>query len=182
MKISKLIVVAILMMFSGIHVNAQKKKPAGQSKSGPMVMPANTEEEVFPSEQKFKDMLSHINKVVTFEYDENYKNGKVYIDYQGKPKLMFKIKSDDSGVDTKLKARIYHNKVYSLDGKTLLFTYETETAATSLIKIIYNSPEKKSYIIDFSKIYGSDEYTIGKSETFKKYPIFLYHSYYTTEK
>ena len=47
---------------------------------------------------------------------------------------------------------------------------------------IYNSPEKKSYIIDFSKIYGSDEYTIGKSETFKKYPIFLYHSYYTTEK
>ena len=45
---------------------------------------------------------------------------------------------------------IYNCKVYSLNSKTLLFIYETKTAVTNLIKIIYNSPEKKSFILDFS--------------------------------
>jgi len=94
----------------------------------------------------------------------------------GKPQLMYKAKCNDNNVDRKLNTRIYNCKVYSLNGKTLLFTYETETAATSLIKIMYHSPEKKSFILDFSKIYGSTEYTIGKSETFEKFPIFDYYS------
>ncbi|KAA0129364.1 hypothetical protein FY557_05550 [Chryseobacterium sp. SN22] len=89
---------------------------------------------------------------------------------------MYKAKCNGNKVDRKLNARIYHCKVYSLDNKTLLFTYETEIAAISPIKIIYNSPEKKFFILDFSKIYGNTEYTIGKSETFEKFTIFDYYS------
>lgn len=100
----------------------------------------------------------------------------------GKETLMYKVKSNDTGVDTQLRARIYNKKVYSPDGKQLLFTYETETAATSLIKLIFSFPEKKSLILDFSKVYESDAYTMIKSETFEKYPIFYYYSFYTNAK
>jgi len=93
-----------------------------------------------------------------------------------------KAKSRDTGVDKKLNARVYNKKVYSADGKQLLFTYETETAVSSLIKFIFNFPEKKSLILDFSKIYEHDAYTMGKSETFEKYPVFYYYSFYTNAK
>jgi hypothetical protein len=72
--------------------------------------------------------------------------------------------------------------VYSPDGKQLLFTYETETAATSLIKLVFSSPEKKFLILDFSQVYESDAYTMTKSETFEKHPIFYYYSFYTNAK
>lgn len=176
MKHSKLILASAVMLFSGATVSAQKKKPAAPTGSGPIEMPADAKVHVIPDEKGFRDMIHQINEAVDLKFDENYKNGNVFITLGGKPQLMYRAKCNDNNVDRKLNARIYHCKVYSLDGKTLLFTYETETAATSLIKIIYNSPEKKSLILDFSKIYGSTEYTIGKSETFEKFPIFDYYS------
>ncbi|WP_144282633.1 hypothetical protein [Chryseobacterium echinoideorum] len=182
MKIFKFISIVIVLVFFGTTVNAQKKKPAASSKSGPIEMPANTETQVIPNDEKFNTMISKINEIVVFKYDESYKNANVYIIKNGKETLMYKAKSNDTGVDPKLKARIYHKKIYSPDGKQLLFTYETETAATSLIKIICNFPEKKSLILDFSKMYESDAYTMGKSETFEKYPIFYYYSFYTNAK
>ena len=81
-------------------------------------------------------MIDQINKAVDLKFDENYKNGDVLISIGGQPMLMYKAKCNDNNVDRKLNARVYHCKVYSLDCKTLLFTYETETAATSLIKIL----------------------------------------------
>lgn len=182
MKIFKFISVVIAMVFFGITTNAQKKKPVASSKSGPLEMPAGTETQPIPNDEKFTSMIRKINETVVFKYDDSYKNADVYIIKNGKETLMYKAKSNDTGVDTKLNARIYNKKIYSPDGKKLLFTYETETAATSLIKIICNFPEKKSLILDFSKMYESDAYTIGKSETFEKYPIFYYYSFYTNAK
>lgn len=182
MKIFKFISVVIAMVFFGITANAQKKKPAAPSKSGPIEMPADTEIQPIPNDEKFKSMIRKINETVVFKYDENYKNADVYIIKNGKETLMYKAKCNANGVDTKLNARIYNKKIYSADGKQLLFTYETETAVTSLIKFIFNFPEKKSLILDFSNMYESDSYTIGKSETFEKYPIFYYYSFYTNAK
>ena len=182
MKIFKSISIVIVFAFFGITANAQKKNPATSSKSGPIEMPANTETQVIPNDEKFNKMISKINEIIVFKYDKSYKNADVYIIKDGKETLMYKAKSNDTGVDTKLKARIYNKKIYSPDGKQLLFTYETETAATSLIKFIFNFPEKKSLILDFSKMYESDAYTMGKSETFEKYPIFYYYSFYTNAK
>ncbi|KPE52837.1 hypothetical protein [Chryseobacterium indologenes] len=176
MKYSKLLVAAALMLFSGMTVNAQKKKPAASSKSGPIEMPKDTEIKVMSGEERFKKSLYKLEDFITFKYDADYKKADIYITHNGPQKLMYKAKLNDTGVDTKLKARIYNYKIYSPDGKKLLFTYETETAVTSLIKMIYHSPEKKFTILDFSNIYRSDEYTIGKSETFKYYPVFLYYS------
>jgi len=182
MKNSKLIVAAVLMLFSVATINAQKKKPAGSPKSGPIEMPKDTEVQLMSGEERFKSSLSKLENFINFKYSADYKKADVYITHIGPPKLMYKVKLNDTGVDTKLKARIYNYKVYSADGKTLLFTYETETAVTSLIKMIYNSPEKKSTILDFSNVYKSDEYTIGKTETFKYYPVFLYYSTYDEPK
>lgn len=182
MKNSKLILVATLVIFSGITINAQKKKATAPSRSGPIEMPKDTEVQVMSGEEQFKKGLSKLGNFVTFKYDASYKNADVYITENGKQKLMYKAKSSDSGVDTKLKARIYNRKIYSLDGKTLLFTYETETAATSLIKMIYNSPEKKFVIFDFSKVFENDEYTSAKIETFDYYPVFLYYSIFNAPK
>jgi hypothetical protein len=95
---------------------------------------------------------------------------------------MYKAKFDESGVDTKLDAKINNYKVYSLDRKTLLFIYETEAAASSLIKMIAVSPAKTSTILDFSQAFGPSEYTIGKSETFEKFPVFLYYSIFDAPK
>lgn len=175
MKYSKLILASAVMFLSGATVSAQKKKPAA-AYSGPIEMPKDTPVHIIPDERGFRDMIDQINEAVDLKFDENYKNGDVWITLGGKPRLMYKAKCNDNNVDRKLNARVYHCKVYSLDGKTLLFTYETETAATSLIKILYHSPEKKSFILDFSNIYGSTEYTIGKSQTFEKFPIFDYYS------
>lgn len=182
MKIFKFISVVIAMVFFGITANAQKKKPPAPSKSGPIEMPAGTEIQPIPNDEKFKSMIRKINETVVFKYDENYKNADVYIIKNGEEILMYKAKCNANGVDTKLNARIYNKKIYSADGKQLLFTYETETAVTSLIKFIFNFPEKKSLILDFSNMYESDSYTIGKSETFEKYPIFYYYSFYTNTK
>lgn len=182
MKNSKLIAAAVLMLFSVTAIHAQKKKPAGPAKSGPIEMPKDAEVQVMSKDENFKRSLSRIEEFVTFKYDEDYKKADVYITENGKQKLMYKAKFNDTGVDKKLNARIYNSKVYSLDGKTLLFTYETETAATSLIKIIYNSPEKKSLILDFSNVYGNDEYTMGKSDTFKYFPIFVYYSTFNAQE
>jgi hypothetical protein len=164
MKNSKLVLAAILMLFSAVNVTAQKKKPAAPSRPGPLEMPKDTEIKVMPGGEEFENSLYELEKLVTFKFDAKHKNAEVYITENGKQKLMYKARLDETGVDTKL------------DGKTLLFTYETEPSATSLIKMIYNSPEKKSAIFDFSKVYGSDEYTIGKTETFKYYPVYLYYS------
>jgi len=182
MKNSKLILAAILMIFPGININAQKKKPAVQSKSGPLEMPKDAEIQVMSGEEQFKKGLSKLENFVSFKYDANYKNADVYISENGKQKLMYKAKSNDTGVDTKLKARIYNCKIYSLDGKKLLFTYETETAATSLIKMIYNTPEKKFTIFDFSKVFENDEYTSAKIDTFNYFPVFLYYSTFNASK
>jgi len=176
MKNSKLVLAAILMLFSAVNVTAQKKKPAAPSRPGPLEMPKDTEIKVMPGGEEFENSLYELEKLVTFKFDAKHKNAEVYITENGKQKLMYKARLDETGVDTKLKAGIDNRKIYSLDGKTLLFTYETEPSATSLIKMIYNSPEKKSAIFDFSKVYGSDEYTIGKTETFKYYPVYLYYS------
>ncbi|GEN78055.1 hypothetical protein [Chryseobacterium hagamense] len=175
MKHSKLILTSAIILFSGATISAQKKKPAAAG-SGPLEMPADTKTIVIPDEEKFRKMIDQITEAVALKFDDNYKNGDVFLTLGGKRRLMYKAKCNDNNVDRILNARVYHCKVYSLDGKTLLFTYETETAATSLIKILYNSPEKKSFILDFSKIYGSTEYTIGKSEIFEKFPIFDYYS------
>ncbi|WP_294286571.1 hypothetical protein [uncultured Chryseobacterium sp.] len=177
MKHSKLILASAVMLFPGTIISAQKKKPAAAG-SGPIEMPKDTQVHVIPDEKGFRDMIDQINEAVELKFDENYKNGDVFMTLGGKPQLMYKAKCNANNVDRKLNARVYNCKVYSLNGKTLLFTYETETAATSLIKIIYNSPEKKSFILDFSKIYGNTEYTIGKSETFEKFPIFDYYSFF----
>jgi hypothetical protein len=176
MKNSKLAVAVALMLFSAVNVAAQKKKPAAPSRPGPIEMPADAEVKVMPGDEQFENKLSSLEKFVTFKFDEKHKNADVYITENGKQKLVYKAKLDETGVDTKLKAGIDNRKVYSLDGKTLLFTYETEPSATSLIKMIYNSPEKKFTIFDFSKLYGSNEYTMGKTETFKYFPVFLYYS------
>jgi hypothetical protein len=181
MKIFKFISVVITLMFFAITANAQKNKPAA-SKSGPMEMPADTETQVIPNDEKFKSMITKINETVVFRYDQSYKNADAFIMKNGKETLMYKVKSNDTGVDKKLRARIYNKKVYTPDGKKLLFTYETETAATSLIKMIFSFPKKKSLILDFSKVYESDAYTMIKSETFEKYPIFYYYSFYTNAK
>ncbi|WP_415327928.1 hypothetical protein [Chryseobacterium sp. MMS23-Vi53] len=180
MKNSKLILTAVLMIFSAININAQKKKSAPAK--GPIEMPKNTETQVMSGEEQFKNSLYKLDDFVTFKYDENYKKADVYITENGKEKLMYKAKLDDTGVDTKLKARIYNCKVYSSDGKTLLFTYERETAVSSLIKMIYNSPEKKFTILDFSKVYAHNEYTMGKDGTFEKFPIYLYYSTFNAPK
>lgn len=182
MKIFKFISVILAVVFFGITANAQKKKPAAFSKPGPIQMPVSTKIQLIPDDEKFSSMISKINETVVFKYDENYKNADVYFIKNGKETLMYKAKCNDNGVDTKLNARIYNKKIYSSDGKQLLFTYETETAVTSLIKFIFNFPEKKSLILDFSNMYASDSYTIGKSETFEKYPIFYYYSFYTNAK
>lgn len=182
MKIFKLISVVIVTVFFGTTANAQKKKPSAPSKSGPIEMPADTEIQGIPNDENFNRMITKVNEAVTFKYDTNYKNADVYVMKNGKETFMYKVKSNDTGVDTKLKARIYNKKVYSPDGKQLLFTYETETAATSLIKLVFSFPEKKSLILDFSKVYESDAYTMIKSETFEKYPIFYYYSFYTNAK
>jgi len=182
MKIFKFISVVTAIVFFGITTNAQKKKPAASSKSGPIEMPAGTETQSIPNEEKFTDMIMKINEAVVFKYDDSYKNADVYIMKNGKETLMYKVKCNDTGVDKKLNARVYNKKVYSADGKQFLFTYETETAVSSLIKFIFNFPEKKSLILDFSKIYEHDAYTMGKSETFEKYPVFYYYSFYTNAK
>lgn len=181
MKIFKCFSVVTMLLFV-ITANAQKKKPAAPSKSGPIEMPADTETQMVPNDEKFTRMISKVNEAVTFKYDESYKNADVYILKNGKETLMYKVKSSDTGVDTKLKARIYNKKVYTPDGKKLLFTYESETAATSVVKIICHFPEKKYLLLDFSNVYESDAYTMGKSETFEKYPIFYYYSFYTNAK
>jgi hypothetical protein len=182
MKIFKCFSVVVAMLFFGIPANAQKKKPVISFKSGPIEMPTDTETQTIPNDEKFISMIGKVNEAVTFKYDESYKNVDVYILKNGKETLMYKVKSNDTGVDTKLKARIYNKKVYSPDGKKLLFTYESETAATSLVKIICHFPEKKSLLLDFSNVYESDAYTMIKSETFEKYPIFYYYSFYTNAK
>ncbi len=182
MKIFKCIAIVMAVIFFGITTNAQKKKPAASTKSGPIEMPADTETQTIPNDEKFISMIGKVNEAVTFNYDESYKNADVYILKNGKETLMYKVKSNDTGVDTKLKARIYNKKVYTPDGKKLLFTYESETAATSLVKIICHFPEKKSLLLDFSNVYESDAYTMIKSETFEKYPIFYYYSFYTNAK
>ncbi|MDR6156922.1 hypothetical protein QF023_000438 [Chryseobacterium sp. SLBN-27] len=182
MKIFKLISIVIVTVFFGTTANAQKKKPSAPSKQGPIEMPANTETQTIPNDEKFNKIITKINEAVTFKYDASYKNADVYILKDGKATLMYKVKSNDTGIDTKLKARIYNKKVYSPDGKQLLFTYETETAATSLIKLVFSSPEKKFLILDFSQVYESDAYTMTKSETFEKHPIFYYYSFYTNAK
>jgi hypothetical protein len=86
-------------------------------------MPKDTEVQVIPDDEKFQNMLHQINAAVEFKFDENYKNADVFIAQNGKPQLIYKAKCNDGNVD-----------------KTLLFIYETETAVTSLIKVIYNSP------------------------------------------
>jgi len=182
MKIFKSIFVVVAMVFFGITIDAQKKKPATPSKQGPIEMPADTETQTIPNDEKFSKIITKINEAVTFKYDESYKNADVYILKDGKETLMYKVKSNDTGVDTKLKARIYNKKVYTPDGKKLLFTYESETAATSLIKLVFSFPEKKFLILDFSQVYESDAYTMAKSETFEKHPIFYYYSFYTNAK
>ncbi len=50
----------------------------------------------------------------------------MYITENGKQKLMYKAKLDETGVDTTLKAGTDNRKVYRLDSKTLMFTYEKE--------------------------------------------------------
>lgn len=182
MKNSKLVLAAALMLFSAVNITAQKKKAAAPSKRGPMEMPKDAAVQVMPGGDKAAIDLYKMNDRVTFKYDESYKNADIYITEDGNQKLMYKAKINDTGVDTKLNGRIYHYTVYSLDRKTLLFTYESESAVTSLVKMIAVSPVKTSTILDFSQIFGPSEYTIGKSETFKKYPIFLYYVIFNAPK
>lgn len=180
MNKSRLIVVAIASMLClGISSNAQSKS---SSKPGPIEMPKETEVQVIPDDESFKSMISNINNIIVLKSSSDGKSADVYIVEDEEEKLIYKAKFNDTGVDPKLNARIYNNKIYSTDGKTLLFTYETETAATSIIKFICSVPEKKSTILDFSKIYAADEYTMGKVETFKKFPIFLYYSSFDGRK
>lgn len=182
MKNSKLALAAAVMLFSAMNVTAQKKKPAASSKRGPMEMPKDTEVQVMAGGEKAISYYYKTNDRVTFEYDASYKNADIFITEDGKQKLLYKAKLDDTGVDTQLKARIYHYKIYSLDRKTLLFTYESETAATSLVKMIAVSPAKTSTILDFSQVFGPDEYTLGKTDTFLKFPVFLYYSIFNAPK
>lgn len=182
MKNSKLILAATLMLFSTISVTAQKKKPAGSVKRLPLEMPKDTQVQVLGGSDKALTDFYSINDRVTFKFDANYLNADIYITEGGNSKLMYKAKFDESGVDTKLDAKINNYKVYSLDRKTLLFIYETEAAASSLIKMIAVSPAKTSTILDFSQAFGPKEYTIGKSETFEKFPVFLYYSIFDAPK
>jgi len=179
MKNLKLVLTAIVMLCSAMNVTAQKKKQAVPSARGPMEMPKDAEVQVI---DKAASDLYKMNARVTFKYDANYKNADIYITDDGTQKLMYKAKLDDTRVDTQLKARINHYKIYSLDRKTLLFTYETEASATSLVKMIAVSPAKTSTILDFSKVFGPAEYTLGKTETFEKFPIFLYYSIFNAPK
>lgn len=182
MKNLKLVLTAVVMLFSAVNVTAQKKKSAAPSQRGPMEMPKDAEVQVMAGGEKAISYYYKTNERVTFTYDASYKNADVYITEDGTKKLMYKAKLDGTGVDTQLKARIYHYKIYSLDGKTLLFTYESETAVTSLIKMIAVSPAKTSTILDFSEAFGPDEYTLGKTETFEKFPVFLYYSIFNAPK
>ncbi|MFN1215754.1 hypothetical protein ACKW6Q_02095 [Chryseobacterium kwangjuense] len=182
MKNSKLVLAAALLLFSAMNVTAQKKKSAAPSKRGPMEMPKDAEVQVMAASEKAISYYYKTNDRVTFKYDANYKNADIYITDDGTQKLMYKAKLDDTGVDTRFKARINHYKIYSLDRKTLLFTYESEASATSLVKMIAVSPAKTSTILDFSQAFGPDEYTMSKTETFEKFPIFLYYSIFNAPK
>ncbi|MDR2238557.1 MAG: hypothetical protein LBE92_20705 [Chryseobacterium sp.] len=182
MNNSRLILAAALMLFSAATVTAQKKKPTAPSKKGPMEMPKDAEVQIMGGGDKAVSDFYKINDRITFKYDANYKNADIYITEDGTQKLMYKAKVDDTGVDTQLKARINHYKVYSLDRKTLLFTYESEASATSLIKMIAHSPAKTSTILDFSQAFEPDSYTMGKTETFQKFPVFLYYSIFDAPK
>jgi hypothetical protein len=79
------------------YCQCTKKKPAAASKSGPIEMPAGTETQSIPNEEKFTDMIMKINEAVVFKYDNSYKNADVYIMKNGKETLMYKVKSNDTG-------------------------------------------------------------------------------------
>ncbi len=145
-------------------------------------MPKDAQVQVMNGGDKALSDLYSIGDRVELKFDASYLNADIYITEGGTPKLMYKAKFDESGLDAKLNAKINTYKVYSLDRKTLLFIYETEATASSLIKMIALSPAKTSTILDFSQVFGPDEYTIGKSETFEKFPIFLYYSVFDAPK
>ncbi len=85
MKHSKLILAGAVMLFSGLSISAQKKKPAA---TGPIEMPKDTQVHVIPDEKGFRDMIDQINEAVELKFDENYKNGDVFMTLGGKPQLM----------------------------------------------------------------------------------------------
>jgi hypothetical protein len=93
MKIFKFISVVTAMVFFGITVDAQKKKPAVSSKSGPIEMSAGTETQSIPNEEKFTDMIMKINEAVVFKYDESYKNADVYDNIYSFPDILYFLKT-----------------------------------------------------------------------------------------
>lgn len=73
MKIFKCIAIVMAVVFFGITANAQKKKSAASTKSGPIEMAADTETQTIPNDEKFIRMISKVNEAVIFKYDTNYK-------------------------------------------------------------------------------------------------------------
>lgn len=47
-------------------------------------------------------MIGQINEAVDLKFDENYKNGDVFITLGGKPQLIYEAKCNANNVDRKL--------------------------------------------------------------------------------
>ncbi len=90
-----------VMLFSRTAVSAQKK-PVDTTGAGPTEMPADAKTIIISDEEKFLNMIGQINEAVDLKFDENYKNGDVFITLGGKPQLIYKAKCNANNVDRKL--------------------------------------------------------------------------------
>ena len=176
MKNLNSIITILLLAFSSITLYGQKITAPVQK--GPYVMPANTQTVIIRGGISQEKYLKELENLVTFKFDSSYNNADVYIKENGKNILMYKAKLDDKRVNQKLKSRIYNTKIYTLDGKTLLFMFESEVAVSNKIKVVTSVPDNKPVIYDFSNFFKDDDYNMFKSETFEKYPIHVYYRMY----
>lgn len=79
-----------------------EKKPVDKTGAGPTEMPADAKTIIISDEEKFRKMIGQINETIDLKFEENYKNGDVFITLDGKPQLMYKAKCNDKNVDRKL--------------------------------------------------------------------------------
>lgn len=62
MKNLKLVLAAIVMLFSAVNVTAQKKKSAAPSRPGPIEMPKDTEVKIMPGDERLENSLSKLEE------------------------------------------------------------------------------------------------------------------------
>lgn len=79
-----------------------EKKTCRYNRSRPIEMPADAKTIIISDEEKFRKMIDQSNETIDLKFEENYKNGDVFITLDGKPQLMYKAKCNDKNVDWKL--------------------------------------------------------------------------------